>query len=811
MRTSVHRQREVARLHFSTPARSSKSIGQAVGLSPTFVTVLRRKLRESGMAWEQLQQLEDEEWISTLDTADRISRKCKPEPNWAWVHQERQRPHSTLKSIWSGWHALHADCISYREFSARYALWKKNPKTAERRAEARADARGDTPAIDDAYGVGSVQRPRLPSPFTHAEVVQAVLAEQFDDSQQASAKVFRNSAASWCRALNVSVDDPAALTLGDAFSEALQRYQDHLQRNHPDNPRAGKNVRTAASKINKAYLALLANQELPADFNEAFKLAMDRCNLKPAELNKIIKSRFMQHRPNWYGAQLWQFYDGTAGPGKSWHGDSREILTHCEEILGLRTGSFVSRAYPTVRPILNGAPTEIGYRRARSEQAGERYALKRLPERIARIFNDYTEWRYKSVVLVQGKPLAVEPRSLWTSNATVKIHRTELLRYLGWLCLPAPDRPLIELTAQAQRHVGAGLQVAELSMAHLMDLGLIWRFIEYRKARQHNHALTQSHATILMVVNCFYSMPYGYLVAHPQLATEFGFEPPASIEAWQASMEVQHQRTVKMISTIKRIVGDTKQRSPDEPLRHLLDHEAPFELLLTMLEEMEKQPPLRANQQTWSVWARDVAMFRMQAEVPLRARNLADLSIGKHLTRDPDTKLWQVHISTAELKNHFSPHAQDIYRTYSPVASAAIDRYVEEARPFLVGHVESNYFFLGPACGRRASSSFLEKQGFRLSTEALADATAKYLRRYFGQGQGLNFFRHLIATSILKDNPTAVEVAAAVLNNSPDSVRKNYRHLTQADGLRLARTWFQQQEARRTRGRTEGPGGADEI
>lgn len=105
----------------------------------------------------------------------------------------------------------------------------------------------------------------------------------------------------------------------------------------------------------------------------------------------------------------------------------------------------------------------------------------------------------------------------------------------------------------------------------------------------------------------------------------------------------------------------------------------------------------------------------------------------------------------------------------------------------------------------------MEKQGFRLSTEALADATAKYLRRYFGQGQGLNFFRHLIATSILKDNPTAVEVAAAVLNNSPDSVRKNYRHLTQADGLRLARTWFQQQEARRTRGRTEGPGGADEI
>ncbi|PTT87830.1 hypothetical protein DBR42_10875 [Pelomonas sp. HMWF004] len=650
-------------------------------------------------------------------------------------------------------------------------------------------------------------RKRAAQPITHALVIETILEEQFDDANQASGKVFKYSATAWCRAQGVALDDAAEKTLGDSFESCMQRYQTMLERSAPNNNRTGKNVRTAARKMNAAYLALLASQDLPADFNAAFKSAMDAKGFAPKHLIQMLKARYFADKPNWQAPNVYLFYNGTAGPGRSWHGDSRQLLTYCEEILGLSSGTLVSRAYPVVKPILVAPPKVIRYRQSRSEMHFERYSLKQLPARILKIFNDYVEWRHQKVVLVDGKTIGVDPRSIWTSPSTVSMHRTALLRYLGWLTMPAADRPLSELTPQERWRTGEGLHPDELTMAHVMDLRLIWKFIEYLRFRQHNQALSRSHSNFLMGVNAFYSMPYSYLAAHQELASEFGFEPPSSAEQWKVTLEARHQLTIQMIRTIERSIGHTKQRSPDEPLRHLMEDEAPYALVLRMIDRMEQNPPLKANVQTWSVWARDVALFRMESEVPLRAKNVIELTIGRHLTRDERSGLWHVLIKKEEMKNLASKHAHNISRTYSPTASIAIDRYINEARPNFVGHGISDYFFLGPAAGKRANPEFMAKKNYRISKDAIASAIERYLRRYFGESQGVNFFRHVIATSILKDDPTQVEMASAVLNNSPDAIKQNYRHLTQSDGLRNAQGWIEKQIRRRRRG--EGSDGAD--
>jgi hypothetical protein len=633
--------------------------------------------------------------------------------------------------------------------------------------------------------------------ISHLDVVESLVADDVGRST-ATLSSLRSCCKRWCMCLDVDLDDPAEYTLGDTtFENKMQQFNALLTNASPSTRNSAKNVRTAAWRMRDAYKALLSSQDLPTDFNSAFRMAMDAKQYKPADLNQILKQQFYgKERPNWHGAQLWAFYDGTARPGRSWRGDSCELLTRCEEVLDLPANALVSRAYRASTPILLCPPGEIPYRRARSEQWEAKYALRQLPARIQKIWTQFVDWRFQKTHLVHGALYVTQPHSLWGSMSSAKKHRESVLRFLGWLCLPLPAGPAAELTAEERWRAGKGMRPEHLRMAHLFDQNLLWEFTEFQRSRQHNRELTKSHLDLLLLANSFVSTPYAFLVAHPEMAEEFGQTAPSSIDTWCAQVEQLHQTMLNIIRSARRAVR-YKQRSPDEPLRHVLDHEMPYSLFLELVERAEQDEPLRALTQTWSVWARDVVVFRMELEVPLRAKNLLELRVGRHLNRDNKSGLWHVHVPKHELKNYYSDSAKDISRNYSEATSLAIDRYYEEARQNFVGHGLTDVFLLGPAAGRRASTEFARKNDFQLSIDSLDRLIGKRLKQYFGRTQGSNIFRHLIATAILKDDPTQVDVAAAILNNSPHSVRENYKHLTQEDGLRLGRTWLHWQARRR--------------
>lgn len=632
------------------------------------------------------------------------------------------------------------------------------------------------------------------NPISHGHVVAAMLAQDLR-STEASKKSLKSCCKRWCLSHGLSFDDPAELTLGETFEAKMSSYLEALQRSSSAKG-AGKNVRSAAKLMRATFQALLATQDLPTDFNTSFRRAMDAKQLKPVDLNRILQQRYyLKERPQWYGSQLWGFYAGTARPGSCHRGSSSLLLTRCEEVLGLEPGALVSRAYPAPDPILTGAPTCIPYRKARSEQWLSKYALPKLPERIQRIWNQFIDWRRKERHYLNGELFVVEPIARWASQSTAKKHHRVVLRYFGWLCLPAADRPLSELPKEQRWLTGEGMQAADLRIGHLLDIALLWKFVEFQQFRQHKHEITKSHIDLLMLANSFVSCRYSFLVTHPEYAAEFGFEPPQSPEHWATAMESHHQQLLRVIRQSRRRLM-SGQRSADEPLRHVMTHEAPYTLFLELLARMEKTPPLRALTQTWSIWARDVAIFAMQLEIPLRVRNLCDLRVRQHLTRDDQTGLWSLHVPKSELKNHFSGAAEDIRQTYSAEASKAMDRYYTQARPNLVGFGQTDAFLLGASSGRRADSKLAAQSDYKLSTDAAYNAVGKYLEKYFGNTQGTNVFRHVIATSILKEDPTHVDVAAAVLNNSPNSVRANYKHLVRSDGLRTAERWRKDQLAR---------------
>lgn len=630
------------------------------------------------------------------------------------------------------------------------------------------------------------------SAITHSVVVEKFINENYADDKK-SAQEFRSNCKAWCNALGSRLDAPAAETLGSFYARRLAEYQELLNRGYPDKQRARKNVRTAVAKLQAAYEAMLASLDLPADFNAAFKIAMDAKGYKPADINRLLyQTYYFTERKNWYGAQLWGFYDGTAGPGKCWKGDSRVLLTRCEVLLGLESNALVSRAYPVRTPMLMATFTEIPYRAARSRQSSAKYGLRSLPKQIAEIFDPYSVWRGRSTHQVDGEIIQVDGRSRWGSPLTTKLARDQFEGYFGWLCLPKPDKPMADLTEEEQWRSGKGLHPEEVRMAHLFDLTLVWEYIEFLRCRQHNHELTRGHVHFLQQINAFVSMPYSFLVNHPELAKDFGFDRPTSKDIWLVEMEEFHQKVLRLIRGVKRLV-EGRQRSPDEPLKHVIEQADPYALLLEMIDRLEMSPPLRANKQRWAMWARKVALFRMESEVPLRTANVVALRIDQHIRKDPSTGIYRIYLSKSELKNSYSGHAEDIDRPYSAEASKAIDRYINEARKEFVGAEECNVFFLGPAAGKRVNKEFSARTGYMLSCDTIYWTVRNTLEEYFGAGQGAHIFRHIIATGILKEDSTQVEVAAAVLNNSPNTIRLNYKHLTQSDSIRLANVWFRKQ------------------
>jgi hypothetical protein len=369
---------------------------------------------------------------------------------------------------------------------------------------------------------------------------------------------------------------------------------------------------------------------------------------------------------------------------------------------------------------------------------------------------------------------------------------------MGWLNLPKPTTSLSALTAEKRWKVGKGVDVKKIRLSHVFNIDLIWEFFDFLLSRQHNHAYTQDHLHYVIFLNSLVNHEYSFVRAHPELSTLFGMKP-MSRPKWIKFSEKIHQQLLQLCRDL-RALKPVKQRSSDEPLIEIFEDDDPTAIFFEMLEDLTARVPAKAHPLSRSVHLRDIALFHLAMEQPLRARNLSELRLGSTLIRDAQSGKWRVLVAKKALKNHYSKHAQAIYQVLSEPASSAIDRYVEEGRPNLQFSKMTDLFLLsGPSGPKRMPECF------GVPPKGVYWIVRRRTEEAFGLGSGPNVFRHLLATSMLKDHPGDYKGPAAKLSNSPAMIEANYDHLTHKDHLGRADKWYAEKQRKHAETRAKKP------
>ena len=586
------------------------------------------------------------------------------------------------------------------------------------------------------------------------------------------AKDCRSRARAFCRALGRPFEEPARRLFDEHFAERLAAVTEQIATKPNATRHAAKNIRWIAGELHGVYQSLAAAPGLSLDFAAALKEAMDEKGWTPTRLINELEARYgVEHH-----GIVYNYLRRTHHPRTK---RGVEVVARLETVLELERGTLHTRAFSEPKLLKAGSTQPNRYRERQKELSRSKYQLKQIPKQFNQLWAEITHWRSQSSFMLPGGRY-VTVKAPWSRPATEAMNRKYLLRYMGFLTLPAPKKPVYELTLQEKWETGKGIALEELTLSQWFDTSLLHEYIQWRKARQWNGELTSECIDLVNSMTLLCKYEHCFLNMHPALAKHFG-QPRMTQKAWHEYVTREIYTPLKEMLTQLRRARPTKlSRVPEEALKHVLHDEDPMVLMQEMVAQMQRDAPSRIQRKRYASHQRDVAVMYMLLEIPLRARNVLELTLDASIYRDAGSGLWWVDIPKEQLKNERSPSAEAIHRELAAEASAAMTAYVDEGRPILDPQGRSKRLFLVQIKAGKLKKS---NATVSLTQTALDHLLTKYLRRYFGVGTGPHFFRHLIATAILRDNPSAIDAAAAALNISHAVCRKRYAHLLQKDGL----------------------------
>lgn len=250
MRLPIHLQREIVRLHFHDPSRSSRSIAAAVDSTGTTVGDLRARLAASGCTENDLRDLDDDAWVTALGTQDRSIAVRKQAPDWQWVHEEMKRPSATLETLWREWRETCPDGIGYTQFSTLYREWKKTLNVVMRQTHAPADKlfvdfAGQTVEVRDPDGGPSLFAQVFVAVLGYSNLtyVEAVASQTTPDWIQCHINCFEaiGGAPRWvvCDNLKAGVvrRERDKIVINPAYADALRHFRTAAAPARPRRPR----------------------------------------------------------------------------------------------------------------------------------------------------------------------------------------------------------------------------------------------------------------------------------------------------------------------------------------------------------------------------------------------------------------------------------------------------------------------------------------------------------------------------------------------------------------------------------------------
>jgi integrase len=619
--------------------------------------------------------------------------------------------------------------------------------------------------------------------ITYEAVLTAALKDAAPTSQKA--KDFRAGIKHWLKYHHKAFPDKVGEEFGPLFETHLSRMTEEMLLENPTSRRSD-NVRWVAGLFRQAYQTILLDDELPTDFLAALTVLRLRKTWSVEELVHLFHAAIHPTSEHRCRSPIYRWLRGEAHPSYR-EGNSAKNLQVLEEILGVPTGTLSTRAFKRVTPILTPGIQKNAYRDNQAIVTAIPFVME-MPVHIEEAFKETTAWKRKKTHRVAGETYALGEGNYWTSAATVEINKRRVGEFFSYLMLPATTEPEYKLTTTAKASLGKGLAPEELRYTMLLDPELLWEFFEFKRNRQVNQVFTRATEHFLVLVNNLVNHPHSFIRAHPKFGAEQS--PPVGSEDWQAHCEEWHQAILKLAREIKKAIPAAKQRDPDTGLRSFLDKQSPVALLKEMTQRMYSGVTPSSHKKKRALEFRDALLFDLMVAEPLRASHWGQLELGEDLVRN-ENGVWELIVDKARFKNKASVWCKDRRIRLSLRISGIIDEYLEQHRPHLRG-VDvpgEKRVFLSGRSGQVRKERKIGDHPNALSPQTLYRVVCNRFNTYFGIRVGPHSFRHILATAYLMEHPGDYEGAASILNNSPDVVKKNYGHLTQADHLRRADAW----------------------
>ncbi len=184
-------------------------------------------------------------------------------------------------------------------------------------------------------------------------------------------------------------------------------------------------------------------------------------------------------------------------------------------------------------------------------------------------------------------------------------------------------------------------------------------------------------------------------------------------------------------------------------------------------EEVRRSPRDRA------VLYRDGLMIALLSSCPVRLRNLLSMMIGQHLVRRGE--VYWVVFQEEETKTR-----RPIEVPLPQALTAAIDRYIEQHRPWLLRRASDGVLVETDALWISERTNMLKASGTHYCLTTIT-------KRELGVSINPHFFRDCVATAIMIEDPEHAHSAAVVLGHT--SLATTERYYVQAQAIEAARRY----------------------
>lgn len=520
--------------------------------------------------------------------------------------------------------------------------------------------------------------------------------------------------------------------------------------------------RSILGKWRDCWSRMYASAGLPAEFNRALRMAIERSGFTNVQVAAASGVRA-------YALQTW--IKGTRAPSQRNVAALRLIESKC----GLRPdalGSLLPDENRRLkRHVYQSCLTQNGKRQ--SEFIKSRYRLSNLTPVLQ------GEWdalrKYKTLAY---EPAGLKRRSAWREKAgdsPSAEHNLGLLRsFYGYLGLSSENLdPAL---------CGVGLAANDFTLAHLSDTSLVESYIEFRKNRS-GGIYTREAVTFLALCANVVRPATGFLEQQPMYGARL--DPPVAPADWMEWCHAAHDRYVVILRTWKEDDLVRDGRVPQEPIAKILAQQHPLDVLIKLGDDMSAaRPPATCRPVHLAVHARNVLLVRMLTANPLRVKHFEIMTWSDdergNLFRKGDGSWW-LRFAPWDFKNTRGA-AREKYEAPLPKSLwNLIAEYLQSHRPHLLGGGgESDRVFL-PSFRRWRDERTDEVICWyrNCMSGMLRHVTQRYIENC--PGFGAHAFRHIIATDYIKNNPEGFEIAARVLHDKVATVLKEYKHLKTAD------------------------------